>query len=44
MTVSEMRRVLADIRMGARQRLQEIREQMELLKAEANELQELIDG
>ena len=43
MTAAEMRQAVADIRSGARQRLQEIREQMDKLRAEANELQELLD-
>ena len=44
MTAAEMRQAMADIKSDARQRLQEIRERMEELRAEANDLQELIDG
>ena len=44
MTAAEMKQALADIRMDAKARLQEIREQIAQLAAEADQLQELING
>lgn len=44
MTAAEMKQAVADIRMDARARLQEIREQLETLREEADQLQELING
>jgi len=44
MTAAEMKQAVADIRMDARNRLQEIREQMDKLRVEADQLQELING
>ena len=44
MTAAEMKQAMHDIRSDARARLQELREQIAQLAAEADQLQELING
>lgn len=44
MTAAEMLQAQADIQRDARERLQEIRDEIALLEAEMSDLEEVIDG